>query len=79
MTIEQKPELNRFADASFPVTWPKRWRAFKLTLPVWVFMWVCTIEMGVLNAWLTNRPTADLISSLTSGLLGGFVVFVGNL
>jgi hypothetical protein len=77
MTIEQKPELNRLVDSSFPITWPKRWRAFKLTLPIWVFMWVCTIEMGVLNAWLTNRPTADLISSLTGGLLGGFVALWG--
>lgn len=77
MTIEQKPELNRLADSSFPITWSKRWRAFKLTLPIWIFILVCLGEMSVVRAWFANRLSWDFLSSLVGGLFGGFTVLWG--
>jgi hypothetical protein len=74
MTIEQKPELNRLADSSIPVTWAKRRRAFKLALPVWIFACVCMIEIGVL-ATPNNGQSAwksGLVSAASSVVMFAF-------
>ncbi len=77
MTIEQKPELNRLADSSFPITWPKRWRAFKLTLPIWVFCLVCLVETSLIRAWFTNRLSWSFIPQLVVGLFFLFALMWG--
>jgi hypothetical protein len=69
MTIEQKPELNRFVDVSIPITWAWRWRQFKITLPIWCFIWACFFEMGIIAAWMNDKLTWGLISKLFGGLL----------
>lgn len=66
MTIEQKPELNRFVDPSIPLTWAWRWRQFKFALPVLAFIWACLIEMGLFTAWLTNRLTLEFVMTLAA-------------
>jgi hypothetical protein len=69
MTIEQKPKLNRFVDPSIPITWAWRWRQFKFVLPIWCFIWVCYLEMGIIAAWMNDKLTWDFISKLFGGLL----------
>jgi hypothetical protein len=73
MTVEQKPEFNRFVDSSIPITWAWRWRQFKFVLPIWCFIWVCYLEMGITGAWLHDRLTWNLIA----GLFGGLLAFTG--
>ena len=65
MTIEQKPELNRFVDTSAPLTWAKRWHGFKITLPIWVFIFSCITEMSVIGAWFSGRLSWDYVMSVT--------------
>ncbi len=69
MTVEQKPELNRFVDTSIPITWAWRRRQFKFVLPIWCFIWVCYLEMGIIAAWLNDKLAWDFISKLIGGLL----------
>jgi hypothetical protein len=69
MTIEQKPELNRFVDSSIPITWSWRWRQLKFVLPIWCFIWVCYIEMGILTAWLRDKLNLEFAVNLISMLL----------
>jgi hypothetical protein len=54
MTIEQKPELNRFVDPSIPLTWKWRWRVLKISLPVWFFILASLLEIWLFKAWLSN-------------------------
>ncbi len=61
MTIEQKPELNRYVDPSIPLTWRYRWRQLKLLLPIWIFAWVCLLETGIFQAWAANRLSFGLV------------------
>ena len=75
MTIEQKSEFNRFVDASIPITWAWRRRQFKIILPIWCFIWVCYLEMGIIAAWLNDKLTWDFISKL----LGGLLAFTGTM
>ena len=77
MTIEQKPELNRFVDYSIPLTWAKRWRGFKTTLPIWVFIFLCITEMAVLGAWFADRLSWDVIAPVAGSLPVFFVMFWG--
>lgn len=77
MTIEQKPELNRFVDSSIPVTWAKRWRAFKLALPVWVFACVCMMEMGVLVTTKDGRSACESALTLAASSVLMFALFWG--
>lgn len=69
MTIEQKSELNRFVEPSIPITWAWRWRQFKYVLPIWCFIWVCYLEMGIIAAWMNDKLTWDYISKLFGGIL----------
>jgi hypothetical protein len=74
MTIEQRPELNRFVDPSIPLTWNWRWRQFKMTLPVWIFIWVCFLEMSFLQAWLANRLGLNFMLTVFGACL--FILFM---
>jgi hypothetical protein len=77
MTIEQRPELNRFVDSSTPLTWAKRWHAFKLTLPIWVFALVCTCETAVLAGWLADKLTLDFVVTIVGSTTVSFLFIWG--
>ena len=79
MTIEQRPELNRFVDPSIPLTWGWRWRQIKMTLPIWVFIFACFFETGLLKAWLTDRLNGDFILTLTGVLVSLFLFIWGTI
>src|SRR5271166_6253795 len=68
MTIKENPDLNRFVDPSIPLTWAWRWRQIKMTLPIWVFIWVCFLEIWLFRAWLTDRLTLDFILTMIGSL-----------
>ena len=69
MTIEQRPELNRYVDPSIPLTWVYRWRQFKIILPVWVFICVVMIESALYRAWLSNKLNPDVCLAVAGGCL----------
>src|ERR1700690_624461 len=79
MTIEQKPELNRFVDPSIPLTWNYRWRQLKMILPLLVFWGVCFLEMGIWRAWLADKLSFDFILTLFGGCLFLFLFIFGML
>ena len=58
MTIEQRPELNRYVDPSIPLTWEYRWRLLKIIVPMWVFTCAFVTETALYRAWLSDRLTA---------------------
>lgn len=64
MTVEQSPEHNRFIDQSIPFSWGYLFRQFKLTVPLWVFSFVCLMELGILRAWLADRLNPDFVLTL---------------
>ncbi len=68
MTVEQKPEFNRFVDSSIPLSWAWRRRQFKIVLPIWCFIWACYFEMGVTAAWLRDKLNLEFIADLMGGL-----------
>jgi hypothetical protein len=55
MTIEQKPELNRFVDPSIPLTWESRWVQLKFMLPAWLLVLAFFVEILLFGTWLTGR------------------------
>jgi hypothetical protein len=73
MTVEQKPELNRFVDPSIPLTWGYRWRQLKMTLPIWIFSWLCFLETALLKAWLADKLSPDFALTLLGAFL--FLLF----
>jgi hypothetical protein len=77
MTIEQRPELNRFVDSSIPVTWAKRWRAFKLAFPIWMFACVSVVEMGIFVTTSTGQFSWDKIMAMAVGPVVMFPFFWG--
>jgi hypothetical protein len=77
MTIEQKPELNRFVDSSIPVTWAMRWRAFKLALPVWIFACVCMMEVEILVNSGVGQLTWESGLVMAAGSVFMFAFFWG--
>lgn len=64
MTIEQKPELNRFVDPSITLGWQYRWGQMKLLLPVLFFSWLLLVETALLKAWLVNKLHWDILAML---------------
>jgi len=74
MTLEQKPELNRFVDPSIPLTWNYRWRQLKLALPVLIFTWVLLLEMGLFNGWLADKLQWDQMAVLVGVCSAMFLV-----
>ncbi|HTY88490.1 MAG TPA: hypothetical protein VMB80_13565 [Candidatus Acidoferrum sp.] len=64
MTIEQKPELNRFVDPSIPLTWDYRWRQIKILLPIWFFSLLLLLEIGLFRAWLADKLQWDRLAVL---------------
>lgn len=75
MTLEQKPELNRFVDPSITLGWQYRWGQMKLLLPVLFFSWLLLVETVLLKAWLLNKLHWDILAMLVgSGAV--FLLFV---
>lgn len=76
MTVEQSPEHNRYVDASIPFTWGYFFRQLKLTLPLWVFSFVCLMELGILRAWSAGRLNLDFVLTLLGVcmVLGVFIL-----
>jgi hypothetical protein len=56
MTIEQKPELNRFVDPSITKPWQFRWQWLKLFLPLWLYILAFCLELGLFGSWVANKP-----------------------
>src|ERR1039457_342864 len=75
MTIEQRPELNRFADPSF--NWDWRWRLIKTSLPLWVFLYVCMGEILVIDGWLGDKLTLDFLATMIAGVTLIFLFVLG--
>ena len=55
MTLEQKPELNRFVDPSIPLTWGYRWVQLKFILPAWFLVLAFFAEIWVFETWLAGK------------------------
>jgi len=72
MTVEQKPELNRFVDLSIPLTWEYRWIQLKLMLPVWLLLLAILLEAWFFGTWLAGR---SWLQPLLVGL-GGWLAMV---
>jgi hypothetical protein len=56
MTIEQKPELNRFVDPSIIRPWQFRWQWLKLFLPLWLYILAFFLELGLFGSWVADKP-----------------------
>jgi hypothetical protein len=76
MTIEQRPELNRFVDPSIIEPWRNRWQRLKLFLPIWLYGLACLLELGLFGAWLTNKPLLECLAVSTGPLLTIFLLFI---
>jgi hypothetical protein len=74
VTIEQRSELNRFVDPSIPLTWEGRWRQIQMTLPLWVFSFVCFFEMVLFRGWLAENLSLDFLLTCMGGFL--FLLFI---
>src|ERR1700722_16913316 len=83
MTIEQKPELNRYIDSTIPLTWGYRKRLFKILLPVLVFLWVMAGEKIWLQMVLSDHykpaPLPNELAALCVGLTVLTVFIAGML
>jgi hypothetical protein len=55
MQFEQGAELNRFVDASIPLTWAVRWQAWKPSLPLLICGSLFLVEQVAFRLWLNNR------------------------
>ena len=66
MTIEQRPELNRYVDPSIPLTWQWRRQQLKILLPLWIFMCVFLLEQALYKAWLANRLNSDVLETVSA-------------
>ena len=56
MTIEQRPELNRFVDPSIIQPWRFRWQWLKLFLPLWLYILAFSLELGLFASWVADKP-----------------------
>ena len=74
MTIEQKPELNRYIDSTIPLTWAYRKRLFKILLPALVFMWVMAGEKVCLQMIVSNHYKPSSFPEALAALCGGLIV-----
>jgi hypothetical protein len=77
MTVEQAPEHNRFVDNSIPLTWGFWWQHLKMMLPIWLFIWACLLEMGILKAWFAGRLNFDFVVTLVAACLFLLVFIFG--
>src|ERR1017187_5376256 len=78
MTIEQRPELNRFVDPSIPLTWNWRWRQFKMTLPIWLFILAFGVELWLFESWPSNNWHWDRPLVLFGGWLATIILVFGG-
>jgi len=74
MTVEQKPELNRFVDPSIVLGWQYRWGQMKLLLPVLFFSWLLVVEIALIKAWLVNKLHWEILAILVGLGAGIFLV-----
>jgi hypothetical protein len=74
MTIEQKPELNRFIDPSIPLTWGYRWHLIKVMLPAWLLFLAFIVELWLFKTWVAGRASWDDIFLLGIWLMAMFLV-----
>jgi len=77
MTIEQKPELNRFVDPSIPLTWKWRWRQTTLLLPILLLALAFCVEVWLFKAWLSSDWRWDRLPVLV-GIWLAMVVFISG-
>jgi hypothetical protein len=61
MQFEQPAELNRYVDATIPLTWPVRWRALKAIFPMLLCCSALLVEQAAFRLWLNER---SLLSQL---------------
>ena len=73
MTIEQKPELNRYIDPTIPLTWVYRKRAIMVMLPVVIFLWVTAFERVLLMVLTSNPLKQDTMWGAFGGLVAGLL------
>jgi len=66
MQFEQPAELNRYVDASIPLTWRFRWQSLKPSLPILLCISVLFVEHVAFRLWLNDR---SLLSELPLLLL----------
>ena len=78
MTIEQKPELNRFVDPSIPLTWKYRWVQLKFMLPVWLLVLAFFVEIWVFGTWLAGKFLLQPSLATLGGLLA-MILFVAGI
>jgi hypothetical protein len=76
MTIEQRPELNRFVDPSITEPWRFRWQRLKLFLPIWLYVWAFFLELGLFGAWVANKPLLKTLAVSLGPWLAIFLVFI---
>ncbi len=61
MQFEQPAELNRFVDATIPLTWAVRWRSLRSVLPMLLCCSALLVEQVAFRLWLNDR---SLLSEL---------------
>ncbi len=76
MTIEQRPELNRFVDPSIIEPWQQRWQRLKLFLPIWLYVLALFLELGLLGAWLSDKPLLKCLAVSLGPWLGVFLAYI---
>jgi hypothetical protein len=78
MTIEQKPELNRFVDPSIPLTWGYRWVQLKFMLPAWLLVLAFFVEIGAFGTWRAGKFLLQPILASLGGWLA-MILFVAGM
>jgi len=73
MEFEQAAELNRYVDATIPLTWAVRWRSLKPLLPMLLCSSALLVEQVAFRLWLNDR---NLLSELPLLLVCSLVPLV---
>lgn len=72
MTLEQRPELNRFVDPFLIAPWKYRWQRIKLLMPVWTICFLFLLELSVVAMWLSDKPVLEALAIAAGGSLAPF-------
>ncbi len=77
MQFEQPAELNKYVDATIPLTWEIRRRFWKLLLPLLVITSLFCAEQQVIRQWLNDQRLVEGLPALSAIILLLSIVYAG--
>ena len=75
MRFEQPKELNHLVLDTIPWTWERRWRRWKVIIPIVLFCNVSLTETGLLKAWAAEKLDWDFVGVIVAANLSLLALF----